>query len=92
MTVVAPSADPRQIAEALNDFSQRFSGGIVTLGAGTSTVVHDPRVGPRSLVFVTAELSGTTLTGATAGEGFFTIQHSGSLEGRVVGYFSFNIV
>ena len=42
MSVVAPTAPPRQIAEALNDFSVRFSGGQVTLGrmsriAGLST-------------------------------------------------------
>lgn len=91
MSVVAPFADPRQIAEALNDFAGRFSGGVVELGSGTATVFQDPRVGPRSLLFITTQSASTVLEGATAGDGIFTIEHAPSQVGHVVGYFSFSV-
>jgi len=88
MSVVAPSAPPRQIAEALNDFSQRFSSGLVTLGSGSATIVQDPRVGPLTLIFLTPVSAGATLGRPVAGDGFFTIEH-GSQAGQVLGYISF---
>lgn len=88
MSVVAPTAPPRQIAEALNDFSVRFSGGKVTLGSGTATIVQDPRVGPLSLVFLTPLSAGAALGRPVPGDGFFTIEH-GSQAGQVLGYFVF---
>lgn len=91
MSVVAPFADPRQIADALNDFASKFSGGVVELGSGTATVVQDPRVGPRSLLFITTQSASTVLEGATAGDGIFTIEHADSQAGQVVGYFSFSV-
>ena len=91
MSVVAPFADPRQIADALNDFASRFSGGVVELGSGTATVFQDPRVGPRSLLFITTQSASTVLDGATAGDGTFTIEHASSQAGHIVGYFSFSV-
>jgi len=88
MSVVSPSAPPTRIAAALNDFSSRFSGGLVTLGSGTSTVVQDPRVGPLSLIFLTPASAGATLGRPVPGDGFFTIEH-GSQAGQVLGYLNF---
>ena len=89
MSVVSPFAEPRRIAEALNDFSSRFSSGRVTLGSGSSTAVVDPRVGPQSLIFLTPISSGATLGRPVAGDGTFTIEH-GSQAGQILGYLSFN--
>ena len=88
MSVVSPSAPPTRIAAALNDFSSRFSGGLVTLGSGASTVVQDPRVGPLSLIFLTPASAGATLGRPVPGDGFFTIEH-GSQAGQVLGYLNF---
>lgn len=86
MSVVSPSAAAPRIAEALNDFSARFSGGVVTLGSGTVTVVQDPRCGPLSLVFLTPASAGAELGRPVPGDGFFSIEH-GSQEGQALGYF-----
>lgn len=88
MSVVAPTATPRQIADALNDFSSRFTAGQVTLGAGASTSVTDPRVGPGSFVFLTPVSAAADPGRPVAGDGGFVIEH-GSQEGEVVAYLAY---
>ncbi len=91
MKVVAPSARPREIADALNTQAARIAKGVATLGAGTETVVVNPRIGPDSFVVLTPRSIGAQaeLVLPVAGDGIVTLKHS-SQEGQVFGYLVVN--
>ena len=91
MKVVAPSAPPRVIADALNTLASRITTGVATLGSGTETVVVDPRAGPASFVVLAPRSVGAQaeLVLPVAGDGIVTLNHS-SQEGQVFGYLIVN--
>lgn len=87
MKYVAPGEDTRRIAEALNKLAAKVSAGFFTLGAGSSTVLVDPRIGPGSVIVLTpgGEGADTSTTRPVPGDGQATIMH-GSQEGQEFGY------
>lgn len=63
--------------------------GQVTLSTGSTTIVHNPKVGVESLVLVAAKNAGAASANAwvsSVGNGIFTITHAAGDAGRVVGF------
>ena len=87
MKFVAPGDDTRRIAEGLNKLAAKISAGFFALGAGSSTVLVDSRIGPGSVIILTPASAGadTSTTRPVPGDGQATIMH-GSQEGQSFGY------
>jgi len=90
MSVVTRTAGPMQIADALNRFSSKFGTGAVQLGAGTSTIVQDPRISPASVVLFVPGAGGGAF-GGSGGDGGVELVHPSNSEGQIYRYVVVNV-